>query len=105
MKTAVWVAAGLGLAACLFAKNASFTALVNKQWQYRLQTDPEMATHAGDYRYNDKLRDRSAAEYLREIEHARQTLKRFEAVKKDQLSPDEKVTLALLIGNLRNTIE
>ena len=70
----------------VWASDAKFSSLVEEEWQYRLQADPEMATHAGDYRYNDKLRDRSAAQHAREIEHARGMLKRFEAVDKASLS-------------------
>jgi uncharacterized protein (DUF885 family) len=87
------------------ALGANFPALVEEEWQYRLQADPEMATHAGDYRSNDKLRDRSAAQHAREIEHARAMLKRFEAVDKSGLSSEEKITLAVLIADLRNTVD
>src|ERR1700761_5101806 len=84
--------------------HAKLSELVEEQWQYLLRTDPEVAAEGGDYRYNDKLDDRSAEAHIQEIGHARQMLKRFEAVGTDGLSPEEKVTRTLLIANLRRTI-
>ncbi|HEX4770682.1 MAG TPA: DUF885 domain-containing protein [Bryobacteraceae bacterium] len=97
--------AALGCVSSIWASDTNFAALVEEQWQYRLRNDPEMATHAGDYRYNDKLSDRSAAAHLRDVDHARSMLKRFEAVDNTRLSAEDKITRALLIGDLRDTVE
>lgn len=87
------------------AGKSGFAALVDEEWQYRLRSDPEMATRTGDYRYNDQLRDRSAAAHMREIEHAREMLRRLSDFSPDQLAGEEKVTRSLLIGNLQNTVD
>jgi uncharacterized protein (DUF885 family) len=48
-------------AAALESRLAAQNALFDEQYEYDLKTRPEDATQYGDYRYNDRLNDRSLA--------------------------------------------
>jgi len=38
-------------------RRAKLNRLLNDEWEYTLRTQPELATHVGDDRYNDRLSD------------------------------------------------
>ena len=47
---------------------AAQNALFEEQWQTGLRENPERATAVGDYRYNDRLGDYTAAHYATQNE-------------------------------------
>jgi uncharacterized protein (DUF885 family) len=79
--------------------------LLAQEWERDLERHPEMATHAGDYRFNDKLSDYSAAAALAEIEHARVILPSFEAIDTTGFPPREILNKLLKVRTLQHTIE
>jgi uncharacterized protein (DUF885 family) len=75
-------------------------ALIDQEWQYELRDDPEMATAIGDNRFNDRLRDYSAAAFQKRAEHNRTALAEFRKISADGLTPDDKINLALMLQKL-----
>jgi len=81
-----------GQTAPLDARLAAQNALFEEEWQTDLKQHPERATQYGDYRYNDRLTDRSLAAEQRQNASDERFLKRLEAIstdgfsKRDQLS-------------------
>ncbi len=89
----------------LEARRAQLTAALQQQWEYELRTHPEMATYIGDNRYNDRLRDHSAASYARELERAKQTLRSIEAISTDGFPAQERLNKILMVRRLHEDIE
>ena len=66
--------------ASLDARRAQLREAIQAEWEYTLRTHPEFATAIGDNRYNDRLDDYSQQAVERELAHAKQQLKLFEAI-------------------------
>jgi uncharacterized protein (DUF885 family) len=86
-------------------RRAELNRLLAEEWEYTLRTQPELATHVGDDRYNDRLSDFSEKAIADDIAHARQSLKRFEAIDVTGFPEQEKLNRALMLRNLRDTVE
>jgi len=84
---------------------AQLDALLAQEWQRDLEHHPELATHAGDYRYNDKLTDYSAAATLSEIEHAKAILPVFEAIDTTGFPAQAELNKILKVRALQHTVE
>ncbi|HEY1220775.1 MAG TPA: DUF885 family protein, partial [Bryobacteraceae bacterium] len=89
----------------LEARRAELNRLLNDEWEYTLRTQPELATHVGDDRYNDRLSDFSDQAIAADLEHARQSLARFEAVDVTGFPEQEKLNRALMLRSLREALE
>lgn len=83
----------------------AFHRLLSSEWEYTLRTQPELATHVGDDRYNDRLSDFSDQAIAESIAHARQSLARFEAVDVRYLTEQDKLNRELMLRTLRDSIE
>ncbi|HXZ45643.1 MAG TPA: DUF885 domain-containing protein, partial [Pseudolabrys sp.] len=79
--------------------------LLADEWEYTLRTQPELATHIGDNRYNDRLSDFSDKAIADDLEHERQALRRFEALDTSGFPEQEKLNCTLMIRSLRDGIE
>jgi len=86
-------------------RRAKLNRLLNDEWEYTLRTQPELATHVGDDRYNDRLSDFSGQAIAADLEHARESLARFEAVDVTGFPEQEKLNRALMLRNLREALE
>ena len=53
----------------LEARRAELNRLLADEWEYTLRTQPELATHIGDNRYNDRLSDLSDKAIADDLEH------------------------------------
>lgn len=100
----------LSLHACsaepnLEARRAELTRLLADEWEYTLRTQPELATNIGDNRYNDRLSDFSDKAIAEDLEHARQALRRFEALDTTGFPEPEKLNHSLMVRSLREGIE
>ncbi|HTR65723.1 MAG TPA: DUF885 domain-containing protein [Terriglobales bacterium] len=84
---------------------AKLHSLFDEEWEYELRTSPETATFLGDNRYNDRLDDYSAEASLADVAERRKFLARFEAIDAGGLSPQDALSLKLMIRNLREQIE
>ena len=89
----------------LESRRAELNRLLAEEWEYSLRTEPELATHVGDNRYNDRLSDFSDQAIADDIEHARQSVKRFEAIDVTGFPEQEKLNRALMLRNLRDTVD
>ena len=89
----------------LESRRAELKRLLADEWEYTLRTQPELATHVGDDRYNDRLSDFSDQAIADSIEHDRQSLKRFEAIDVTGFPEQEKLNRALMLRNLHEAID
>jgi uncharacterized protein (DUF885 family) len=89
----------------LEARRKQLNSLLQQEWEYTLQNHPELATHTGDNRYNDRLSDHSAEFYQRELVHNQEALKRFEAIDTAGFPEQERLDQVLMVRSLRDDIE
>jgi uncharacterized protein (DUF885 family) len=87
------------------ARRGELNRLLGEEWEYTLRTQPELATHVGDNRYNDRLGDFSAKAIAADIEHARQALARFEAIDVAGFPEQERLNHALMMRSLREGLD
>jgi uncharacterized protein (DUF885 family) len=84
----------------LAAQNALFDA----QYESDLRAFPERATAFGDYRYNDKLADRSMAAVVGRNQTDEQFLARLRAIPTQDLSDQDQLSHDLLIRVLEQRV-
>jgi uncharacterized protein (DUF885 family) len=89
----------------LESRRSQFKSLLDEEWQYELQADPEAATAMGDNRFNDRLTDRSAAFQESDVQQRRRFLARFAAIDASGFPPQETLSHDLVIRKLRQDIE
>jgi uncharacterized protein (DUF885 family) len=76
----------LGQAALPQSSSGELKALFAEDWQWRLRDRPELATMLGDHRYGDRLTDLSPEAVVARHEHARDMLRRLEAIDRGRLA-------------------
>jgi uncharacterized protein (DUF885 family) len=86
------------------ARRAQLKAAIDEEWQYQLQVNPELATQAGDNRYNDQLADYSRESFDRQVQRAEQMLHRLEAISTAGFPEQEQLNQVLLVRTLRDTV-
>jgi uncharacterized protein (DUF885 family) len=98
------VAAVLALAACFSHAAApdpqeakKLHALFDADWEDSMRRYPEFATQVGDFRYNDRLTDRSAAARAEADRMVHAQLRQANAIHREKLSPQDQVSLDLFI--------
>jgi uncharacterized protein (DUF885 family) len=110
----VIVSLALGLLVPLFAqaagqtleaRRAELNRLLADEWEYRLRTQPELATQVGDDRYNDRLSDFSDKAIADDLEHTRQAMARFETVNVTGFPEQEKLNHSLMLRSLREALD
>ena len=69
-----------------------FRALLDSDWEWRLQQDPEWATSLGDHRWDDRLVDASPEAVARRHEHERAQLKALRRVDADALTGEDRIS-------------
>jgi uncharacterized protein (DUF885 family) len=89
----------------LEARRAELNRLLAEEWEYTLRTQPELATQVGDDRYNDRLSDFSDKAIADDLEHARQSLARFQAIDVTGFPEQEKLNRALMLRGLQETLD
>jgi uncharacterized protein (DUF885 family) len=72
-------------------------ALFERDWQWRLQHHPELATRIGDHRYDAMLSDSSLAGAAAELEHARRMLERARRIDPSQLASQDRLSWELFV--------
>jgi uncharacterized protein (DUF885 family) len=80
-------------------------ALFDASWEDAMRRNPEWATDLGDYRYNDRLTDHSAAARAEADQQVRDFLKAARAIQRDRLSREDQVSLDLFIYNGAEAVE
>lgn len=71
---------------------ARFRALLDSDWEWRLQQDPDLATSLGDHRFDDRLLDASFDAVARRHEHERAQLKALRKVDVDVLTGEDRIS-------------
>jgi len=95
---------------CVFAqtsvesRRAQLKALLDEEWEYELQVSPELATQAGDSRYNDRLSDYSAKSFADQVTHAEQMLHRLELIDTSSFPEQEELNKVLMVRTLRDEV-
>jgi len=89
----------------LAARRAKLNQLLADEWEYTLRTEPELATHVGDNRYNDRLSDFSDKAIADDLAHSRESLRKFEALDASDFPEPERLNHALMVRSLRESID
>jgi uncharacterized protein (DUF885 family) len=89
----------------LEARRTELNRLLADEWEYSLRTQPELATHVGNSRYNDRLSDFSDKAIADDLEHTHQALQRFQAIDTTGFPEQEKLNQSLMVRTLRDGIE
>jgi len=89
----------------LDARRAQLKSVLQEEWEHQLRAEPEMATHVGDDRYNDRLQDYSPEFFASEIEYTKQILHRIEPIDTAGFPEQEKLNKALMVRSLKEEIE
>jgi len=87
------------------ARRAQLRDALQAEWEYSLRTYPEFATSIGDNRYNDRLGDYSPEAVAKQVEHARQQLRVFEAIDTSGFPEEELLNQQLMVRGLRQDVE
>jgi len=84
---------------------AAQNALFEEQYQSDLRLNPERATAVGDYRYNDKLSDRSLSSIAQRHGVDQEFLRRLKAIPTDSFSEQDQLSHDLLVRTLQQRID
>jgi uncharacterized protein (DUF885 family) len=95
---AAFLLASPGAVAADSAKDQA-RALFERDWQWRLQHQPEYATSVGDHRYDATLSDSSLAGAARSLEHERRMLELARQLDRAQLSGQDLLSLDLFVAD------
>lgn len=79
--------------------------LLDREWEWQMESSPEYATDLGDNRFNDRLSDYSAEFALKEVEKEREFLKEFEEIPENSLTGQDVLNRRLMIRRLKVQIE
>ncbi len=79
-------------------------ALFESTWQANMQAYPEWATFVGDHRYGDRLTDESPEARAQREALELHTLQQAQAIVREALSPQDRVSLDLFIHGLKERI-
>ena len=74
-------------------------------WEATLRENPTFATSMGDRRYNRLLDPASPADVQRQVEENRRFQARLQAIPRDSLTPDERISYDIFARSLRQAIE
>ena len=85
-------------------RRAAQNALFDEQYESDLQAFPERATAFADYRYNDKLEDRSLAAIVGRNQTNKQFLNRLNAISTKDFSDQDQLSHDLLVRVLEQRI-
>ena len=87
------------------ARRERLRTALQEEWEYQLRISPELATSIGDNRYNDRLSDYSPEFFASDLEHARRSLRIFEAIDTSGFPEPERLNKVLMVRGLREQIE
>ena len=82
-----------------------FRTLLDEHWEWRLQSDPIMASTIGDRRFNREWPDRSVDATERRHREAREFLRRAYAIDRDALTDEDRLNHELFRRLLQNRVD
>jgi uncharacterized protein (DUF885 family) len=74
-------------------------ALFERDWQWHLRHQPELATSIGDHRYDDSLSDTSLAAQRAATEHEKKMLDAIKAIDRSQLPVQDQISYDLFVDD------
>lgn len=80
-------------------------ALFEEEWEWSLKEYPTFATYVGDPRYNDRLGDVSFEAIQRRKQHARELVRKIEAIDRSKLSPGDQLNYDLFLYGAKESVE
>ena len=80
--------------------NERFEQLVREYWNFRLESDPVMATNLGVHLYDGQLSDRSPGKIKRRIAADKDFLKKFKNLRYKELTNDNSIDREIVLGYL-----
>ena len=83
----------------------TFDALVDREWAWRLEQSPLLATSIGDHRYDDRLPDVSLAAEARRTSQTQAFLDALAAIDRNDLLPEQRIDHDMFAAQLRERIE
>jgi len=105
LSVALLIEAAAQASAPLAVRRAQLRDAIDQEWQYELRTSPELATAVGDARYNDQLADRSAGAAERDLQHARDSIRVFEAIDTTGFPAQEALNKTLMLRQLHDDLD
>jgi len=84
---------------------AAQNALFEEQYQSDLRLNPERATAVGDYRYNDKLSDRSLDSIAQRHSIDQEFLRKLKAIPTNSFSEQDQLSHDLLVRSLQQRVD
>jgi uncharacterized protein (DUF885 family) len=84
--------------------SAGLDALFRDDWEWQMRNQPEFATYFGDNRYDDQLNDTSPEAYARADAHTREMQVRLQAIPRDHLQGEERVSYDIFAHRLRDQL-
>jgi len=86
------------------SEDAKFEAVANQYVEELLKLHPERATELGDHRYDDRLDDYSRDGIDRDVKFSQDTLAALAKIKREKLSPTNRVDIRILENALQYQI-
>ncbi|WP_040833942.1 DUF885 domain-containing protein [Nocardia brevicatena] len=86
------------------AMDAELQRLADSYWDTMLEAEPSSATLLGDHRFDDRIEDVSAEADRQLLDRWHDLARRVEAVDPTRLNPTDRITHALLRGELDNAV-
>ncbi|HWJ94523.1 MAG TPA: DUF885 family protein, partial [Telluria sp.] len=74
-------------------------ALFERDWEWRLRHQPELATTVGDHRFDDSLSDTTTAACRAAVEHERDMLSAIRAIDRDKLAGQDRISWDLFVDD------
>jgi uncharacterized protein (DUF885 family) len=99
------LSATLLLTAAPLAAAPDFKALLEREWDYRMQEDPVEASLLGDRRFNDRWSDQSLTAIARHYAHQRALLAELETIDRAALPAADRLDYDLFVQEVRTDIE
>lgn len=97
--------AGSGRAGTLSARDEMMKALhslFEREWQWRIEDNPLLATSIGDHRYDDKLPESSVAAFAKRAEITNRFLGDLQKIDRNVLTPVERVNYDMFKSQLED---
>jgi uncharacterized protein (DUF885 family) len=92
------------LAVDVAAQGHAFQRLAGEYFHFTLEENPLQATMSGDHRYNDRLPDVSPSAMVEHNRRIQEFLDRLEALNRDGLSPQDRISYDMLHRILRERL-
>jgi len=86
-------------------RRAQLQKLLADEWEYTLRTQPELATHVGDDRYNNRLSDFSNKAIADDLQRTRVVLRRFQALDVAGFPEQEVLSRELMVRQLTENLK